>query len=403
VVGNTVTVMKILHTSDWHLGRSLHGVDMHEHQRAFIDHVVDQVKAHQVDAVLISGDVYDRAIPAVPTVRLFNQALSALAEVTRVIITPGNHDSAVRLGFASDLMRSSVRIAAGLQDITRPVVLEGPHADVAVYTIGYLDPDTTRAALSDHPDEPLARSHEAVLGEAMRRVREDLATRQADRERAGRRPLRSVVMAHAFVVGGSGSDSERDLSVGGVDSVPSAVFDGVDYVALGHLHGAQQISVPGSTTIARYCGSPLAYSFSEKNHVKGTLLVQFDGVEVPSVQLLEAPVPRRLTELRGTLAEVLDDETVAAHRDDWLKVSVTDPSYPALMHEQVRAAYPHVLAVTHDPQGGDQTSRAPIVTDAMSAPAVTGQFLAYVTGEEPTQAEQAVIERAYDLAKAERS
>ncbi|MFI5425680.1 exonuclease SbcCD subunit D [Aeromicrobium sp. UC242_57] len=124
--------MKILHTSDWHLGRTLHGVDMHEHQRAFVDHLVAEVSARAIDAVLISGDVYDRAIPAVDTVRVFDDALARLSALTTVIITPGNHDSAVRLGFGAGLMRDSIRILASIADLHDPVLLDDGDTTVAV-------------------------------------------------------------------------------------------------------------------------------------------------------------------------------------------------------------------------------------------------------------------------------
>ncbi|MFI5425681.1 exonuclease SbcCD subunit D [Aeromicrobium sp. UC242_57] len=258
------------------------------------------------------------------------------------------------------------------------------------YGIPYLDPETARAALADDPESWPARSHEGVLTAAMQRIRADLDQRDG---------VRAVVMAHAFVVGGLPSDSERDLSVGGVDSVPSGVFDGVDYVALGHLHGPQQVSVPGSTTVARYCGSPLAYSFSEKSHRKSTVLVELTVDEPPVTTLIEAPVPRRLTEIRGELAHVLSAET-DQHLDDWLKIIVTDPSYPAEMHARVRERFEHVLQLTHEPLDVVRVGAAPVVTEAMAPTDVATQFVDFVTATPATEAEVDVIQQAYDAVQA---
>ena len=201
--------MRILHTSDWHLGRTLHGVDLLEHQAGFLDHLVELVRSEDVGAVVVSGDVYDRAVPPVEAVQLLADALTRLSERAPVVVTPGNHDSAIRLGFAAGLMREGVHLRARVADVGRPVVLADEHGPVVVHALPYLDPDTVRRALADDaaPDGLLPRSHEAVLAAAMRRVRADLEERAAG---SGHRP-RSVVMAHAFVVGGLASESERDV------------------------------------------------------------------------------------------------------------------------------------------------------------------------------------------------
>jgi exonuclease SbcD len=270
--------MRLLHTSDWHLGRTLHGVDLLGHQSAFLDHLVEVVRAERVDAVLVAGDVYDRAIPPVEAVALLSDALARLADLTTVVITPGNHDSAARLGFGSALMRERIRIVATPADLDRPVVLDGPDERVLVYGLPYLDPDVARHTLAVG-DAPLPRSHAAVLGAAMDRVRADLAVRRAG---AGQTPVRAVVLAHAFVVGGAASESERDIRVGGVDHAPTSTFDGVDYVALGHLHGPQRVGAAEGGTVLRYAGSPLAYSFSEAGHTKSVALVDL-GPDGPAV------------------------------------------------------------------------------------------------------------------------
>ena len=368
--------VKILHTSDWHLGRTLHGVDLHDAQRTFIDHLVDLVQEHDVAAVLISGDVYDRAIPAVQTVELFSDALRRLSDLTTVVVTPGNHDSASRLGFGAQVMRDSVRILADPARVAEPVMLERDGRQVAVYGIPYLDPDAARPVL-----EVDTRSHTAVLTAAMNRVRADVAQRP---------DARSVVMAHAFVVGAEPSDSERDLSIGGVQSVSSTVFDGVDYVALGHLHGPQVVPVPDSPTLARYSGSPLAFSFSERHHAKSVALIDLSA-DQPQVDLLPLPVPRPLTELRGTLEHLLSSATDGAV-DHWVKAVVTDPALPLDLQATLRARFPHVLHIAHEPVGQAPGAAAPVVSEAMSPAAVAADFVEFVTHQAPDQVELDVID-----------
>jgi exonuclease SbcD len=372
--------MRLLHTSDWHLGRTLHGVDLLGYQAAYLEHLVELARAEQVDAVLVAGDVYDRAIPSVEAVGVLADALARLSELTTVVLTSGNHDSATRLGFGAALMRDRVRLRTAIADAGTPLVV----GDTLVYGVPYLDPDFARAQLADEVDDEgatvlLARSHAAVLGAAMRRVRTDRATRPQ---------TRAVVMAHAFVTGGVASESERDIRVGGVDQVPAGVLSGVDYVALGHLHGPQQIA-PG----VRYSGSPLAYSFSEMHHHKSTALVDLAGPE-PAVTLVPAPVPRALADVTGTLDEVLASR---AHADDWVRVTVTDAARPPDLSRRVKERYPHALQVLHVPEGGPTgVTRAVVVGSASDPTVVAADFVRYVTGTDPTPAEAAVLRRAYE-------
>lgn len=382
--------MRILHTSDWHLGRTLHGVDLHEHQEAFLEHLVELVQARGIDAVLVSGDVYDRAFPAVDTVKLLSRALTRLSRHTTVIVTPGNHDSATRLGFGSELMRDSVRILADVGDVDRPVVLVGDDFDVAVYGLPYLDPDLARPFFATSDGDLPPRSHEGVLTAAMHRIRTDLGSRSADE-----RPVRSIVMAHAFIVGGLPSDSERDITIGGVDSAPSAVFDGVDYVALGHLHGPQKVTVPDSATVARYSGSPLAYSFSERDHNKSTVLLEFSADGPPKVELIPTPVPRRLKHLEGSMDALLGPDN-AEWAEAWVRIFVTDALYPSDMQGRLRAVFAHALVIAHVPGASSATDSTPVVTDAMNPLEVAGQFIEYVTTAQPTDEEFALLRAAYD-------
>jgi len=377
--------VRILHTSDWHLGRSFHREDLLGHQAAYVDHLLEVVEQERVDLVVVSGDVYDRALPPVDAVRLANETFTRLAASrARVVVTSGNHDSAQRLGFGADLIDAAgVFIRTRADQVGSPVLLRDDHGPVAVYGLPYLDPDHLR-----EPWGLPARSHEAVLGEAMRRVRTDLCTRP--------RATRSVVLAHAFVSGTCdqvrASDSERDISVGGISIVPTTVFDGVDYAALGHLHGRHTL-----TESVRYSGSPLAYSFSEEQHRKGTWLVELGADGLAAAEFVDAPVPRRLARLRGTLEELLGDAAHARHEDAWVQATLTDDTRPAQAMEQLRRRFPHTLVLGFEPPEGSGP-RLPTVRPSRgrSDLAIARDFIADLRGRPASAAEAALLLDACD-------
>lgn len=318
--------MKLLHTSDWHLGRSLYGAPMVEHQRTFLRWLLQLAVEREVDAVLVAGDVYDRAVPPTDAVRLLDETLADFArQSVQVVITSGNHDSPIRLGFGASLAaHAGVHLRTDLSALTDPVSID----DLAIYGIPYLLPD---AVLADLDAE---RSHASVLNAALRRIKDDAAARGM---------AKIVVLAHAFVTGGVECESERDIRVGGIGDVPASTFAGLTYVALGHLHGAQQVA-PG----IRYAGSPLAYSFGESNQRKSVALVDIDEAGAVSVELVPTPVPRRMAQLRGRLDDLLA-EPGGPPSDAWLRVVLTDPARPPAPMERLRERWPHTLVLDFQP------------------------------------------------------
>ncbi|NSC20389.1 exonuclease SbcCD subunit D [Streptomyces albus subsp. chlorinus] len=328
--------MRLLHTSDWHLGRSFHRVSLLDAQRAFLDHLVATVEERAVDAVLVAGDIYDRAVPSLAAVEMFDHALHRLAELAvPTVMISGNHDSARRLGVGSALMgRAGVHLRTDPAECGTPVLLpdgEG-RGEVAVYGVPYLEPSLVRQTLGAE-----GGGHTAVLRAAMDRVRADLATRPAG--------TRSVVLAHAFVTGAEGSDSERDITVGGVASVPASVFDGVDYVALGHLHNCQALSER-----VRYSGTPLAYSFSEAGHPKSMWLIDLGPGGEVAAERLPCPVPRPLARLRGTLEELLENPAHERYADCWLEVTLTDAARPHDPMARLQRRFPHTVSLVFEPE-----------------------------------------------------
>lgn len=385
--------MRLLHTSDWHLGRGLHGVDLLAAQQHVLDQMLGIVASHRVDAVLICGDVFDRAVPPVAAVRLWDRTLSALCEQVPVVVTPGNHDSATRLGVGAGLYRRGVHVVADLDDVGTPVTLHDEHGEVLIYPLPFLDPDIARHALAQRADAPLARSHEAVMSAALTRIRADHARRSQCT------PARTVVMAHAFVVSGPAdgqperSDSERDIRVGGVDSVPVGVFEGIDYVALGHLHGAQWVG-PGRSRV-RYSGSPLRYSFSEAQQQKQVSLVDLAADGSVVVQGVELEQPRGMATLTGLLDDLLTDPGLVDVEPCWVQVTVTDDARPPQMVTRVRQRFPEALVVRHVPTAGPLAAGASSHVPA-SPLEVAESFVRYVTGGDITVPELEAFRDAYE-------
>jgi len=404
--------MRLLHTADWHLGRSLHGVDLLEHQAAFLDHLVDLARVSKVSAVLVSGDVYDRAVPPVQAVSLLSATLRRLTEFTQVVLISGNHDSATRLGFGAEVMRPGLHLVTQVARVGQAIEL-GISADAGpclVYPLPYLDVDLARGVLAEG-EEPLARSHQAVVGAAMDRVRADLARRrgrggktrgQAGTSRPGmsQAAAKTVVLAHAFVAGGAASESERDIRVGGIDVVPASLFAGVDYVALGHLHGPQVVNAGAVGPVMRYAGSPLALSFSEMGQVKSSVLVDFTGAEV-GIELIPAPVPRPLNKVTGTLSELLGSQYDAV-ADDWLWVTVTDPARPQDLMQRLDRRFAHRLVTRHVPEGTASASPAGPRAQVADPMAVAAEFVAYAGGVAPNEAERAALGSALEATLTER-
>ncbi|GHD86558.1 exonuclease SbcCD subunit D [Streptomyces naganishii] len=379
--------MRLLHTSDWHLGRAFHRVNMLDAQAEFIGHLVATARERAVDAVVVSGDVYDRAVPPLAAVELFDDALHRLAALgVPTVMISGNHDSGRRLGVGAGLIdRAGIHLRTEPSACGTPVVLADAHGDVAFYGLPYLEPALVRDEFGIDK-----AAHETVLAAAMDRVRADLATRA--------RGTRSVVLAHAFVTGGQASDSERDITVGGVAAVPASVFDGVDYVALGHLHGCQTI-----TGRVRYSGSPLPYSFSEAEHRKSMWLVDLDATGAVTAERVDCPVPRALARIRGTLEGLLADPGLDRHREAWVEATLTDPVRPADPMARLSERFPHTLSLVFDPD------RAPGGPDVSYARRLAGRddqriaedFVAHVRGAGPDAYEQAVLREAFDAVRAD--
>ena len=376
--------MRILHTSDWHIGRSFHGHSTTAHLEHVLEALVTVVVDQQVDVVVVAGDVFDSATPAAENFDVLTRVLAKLrATGTRVVMTSGNHDSATRLGFQSGFAE-----LAGIHIITRheqaitPVTIDDEHGPVHFYGIPYLEPSMLRHR---YPDATL-RTHTDALAFTMDSIRADLASRGG----------RSVVISHCFaadvadVSGDLAQDSgERDITAGGLDVVPLSTFDGPDYVALGHIHGRARLS-----DRARYSGAPLHYSFSEAAKPRGGWLVSIDASGLSSVEWVDLPVPRRLTVLTGELESLLADAAHSEHEQDWVAAILTDRVRPMDGMRRLQARFPFAAMLDHRPSivaDAGPTSYGERIKSKSDSEIVDG-FLEFVrNGVGPTDAERLLI------------
>lgn len=455
--------MRVLHTSDWHIGRRFKGIDLLEYQRKALEWLIGLIKREQVDVLCVSGDVYDAPRPSAEAVRLFNEMFQRLGlmEVNghrlQIIFTPGNHDSAERLGFGAALMLPNVHMRCDIADIATPIMVDSADGEqLAIYALPYLDPDLARPALqgllhsadvlsssakvsdsaesdtqsgleapqlsdsaeSDKRRETntIRRSHEGVIRAALQLITADLAAR-----RKANPKLNAMLMAHVFVSGATASDSERNITVGGVDSVPAELFSnsGLDYLALGHLHRPQKITIPTKPTTesqfhldrtpqARYSGSLLAYSFSEsqtppvEGNGKSVVLLDFtDGhLAKPRIMPVESGEPS-FVQIKGTMDDVLGP-LAEQYRNMWVSITVQVPELPHGAYQKIDRAYTHALEKNFDYSQRTQSQESRKMVDLKQATDemdVLRDFVKFSLGRTPTDKEERVLRDAMETVR----
>ena len=318
--------MRILHTSDWHIGRQLHSVSLLDDQRHVLNQIVELVDSKKVDVVLIAGDIYDRQVPPSNAIKLLDDVLNHILEELNVpvIMIAGNHDGPERLGFgARQLGKAKLHIVGPLLDKQTPIILSDDFGDVAFYGIPYADPATVRDVFAVD-----TVSHDEAMAHLVKQVHEH------NRERR-----RCVVLSHCFIDGGEESDSERPLSVGGAGRVSTKHFLDFNYVALGHLHGRQ---FKGAQHI-RYSGSILKYSFSEEKHKKSVTLIDLNAEGQCDIEEIELHSLRDMRVLEGSLNDLLAKGKGDPHNEDYLLVRLNDSHAILDIMGKLRAVYPNVL------------------------------------------------------------
>ena len=380
--------MKIIHTSDWHIGRRFERESMEADQRAFLVWLAGQVTEHRVDLVIVAGDIYDRSMPAEDAVALLDEGLEGLLAAGAVVaLIPGNHDSARRLGFgAARQAHGGVHVFADDQSQPVPWIFAAGDERVAVLAIPFLDPYAVPAPDPDIDGSIRTRTHQNVLANAVEAGRAHL---DPDDQ------VPTICVAHAYVAGGVNSESERILSIGGTDMVDAAVLAGFDYVALGHLHRPQRIG--GDDTVA-YSGSPLPYSFSE-DHPKSVRLLDVDASGLTGVRTLSVPVGRPVVTLTGTLDQLLVDPAHDRYIGHWVAARLTDATVQTQPMERLRARFPHAVSLRYMPAGlepGAPISSGPEWTALEDQPKedVIVEFLTELRQDAPTESERDMVRDA---------
>ena len=320
--------MKLIHLSDLHLGKRVGEVSMLEDQAYILDRVLDIVDGAGPDALLIAGDVYDKSVPSAEAVTLFDDFLCRLAwRKLPVLVISGNHDSPERLAFGSRLMGAGVHLSPVYDGNVKPITLTDEHGPVDFWLLPFLKPAHLRRF---YPEETIDSYTDAV-GAAIAHMNIDPSRR-------------NVLLCHQFVTGAATCESE-ELIVGGTDNVDAAVFDGFDYVALGHLHGPQNV---GSSRI-RYCGTPLKYSFSEASQYKSVTVAELG--EKGDLTLHTVPLTPRhdMRVIQGTFAQLTAENSDAAgEREDYLHIILTDEEDVPEALGRLRLVYPNILKLSYD-------------------------------------------------------
>lgn len=322
--------MKIIHLSDLHLGKRVHEVSMLDEQSDILQKILAVIDGEKPDAVLIAGDVYDKSVPSVEAVELFDDFLVRLSKRgLTVLVISGNHDSAERLSFGGRLMEESgIYISRAYHGATEPVTINDEYGAVHIYMLPFVKPAHVRCCF---PDETIENNTDALR----------VAVDQMNIDRKDR----NVLVTHQFVTGASRSESE-EISIGGSDNVDASVFDGFDYVALGHLHTPQSC---GEERI-RYCGTPLKYSFSESSDRKSVSVVTIGKKGTLTVRTTPLIPKHDMKEIRGTYEELTRKSYYehTTYQEDYLHITLTDEEDIPDVLLKLRTIYHRLMKLDYD-------------------------------------------------------
>lgn len=318
--------MKILHTADLHLGKLINGYRMTEDQEYILKKIVEIAKKQEVQAVLLSGDIYDRRIPSEEAVNLFDRFLSRLnSEKIKTFIISGNHDSAERLSFGESLMeKEGIYISHPYDGTVKSVNLQDEYGEVEFFLLPFVKPIHVRAMLEDDSIETYTDAVEAVIKNL-----------DIDKNK------RNVMLSHQFVTGAKRSESE-EISIGGLDNVDYEVYDDFDYVALGHLHGGQKC---GRETV-RYAGTPIKYSFTE--HGKSVTIVDFKEKGNTEIEKIELVPMRDMREICGTFEELIENGKNDLKKDDYISAVLLDEREVPEAYYRLKDVYGKLMVISYD-------------------------------------------------------
>ncbi len=340
--------MRILHTSDLHVGRTLGNLSLLEDQAAVLDQIADIASQEKVDVVVIAGDIYDRAVPSAEAVALVDRFLVRLVvhDKRKVLAIAGNHDSPERIGFTANILKELDLHLRGTLDDLSPVVIDDDDGPVAFHLLPYAEVAIARQharRTTGAPDAPADDADDAEAPGAIRDHQAAMSHLVAASLAAGPAVARRVAVAHAFVTGGEPSDTERDLSVGGASEVAAGTFGAFAYVALGHLHGAQRMGADH----VRYSGSPLKYSLKEADHAKSVTIVDLDGAGEVTTRTVPVSTPRDVRIVTGTIDQILAAASKDDRRTDLVGARLTDTHTVPEPATRLRTWYPNLVGVEY--------------------------------------------------------
>lgn len=373
--------MRMIHTSDWHLGRLFHGIHLTEDQAYILDQLIDLIREEKPHVILVSGDIFDRSVPPTEAVNLLDDVVSKILMDYHVpmIMIAGNHDSPDRLGFGCRLMQEKgLHLVGKLSRELNPIVIHDEHGPVYFHALPYVEPAMVRDQLGDEN----IHVHDQSMMKLLHHVKGKMDPQK-----------RHVLVAHAFVAGGEESESERPLSVGGSGAVNPSYFRDFHYVALGHLHRPQRV---GGENI-RYSGSLMKYSFSEANHRKHISMIEMDSEGKIEVQHIELKPKRDLRCIEGYLEEILRGPKAGENREDYLMVTLKDEGALLDPMGKLRKVYPNVLHIER-PQllTGGKGIRPEGNFRKMGEEDLFASFLKQVTGQEITEGQKAIFAKILD-------
>lgn len=372
--------MRFIHTADWHLGRLMYGVRLTDDQAHVLQQVVTLAKESRADAILVAGDIYDRAVPPPEAVALLDDFVSqvVLDLGIPVMLIAGNHDSPYRLEFASRVLAGrGLYVSGTVQSEPVRMTLHDSAGPVHFVAVPYAEPALVRERLLTED----VRDHEEAMKLIVERARSGIPEHE-----------RSVLLAHAFAQGGIETESERPLSLGGADKVDASLFAQFNYVALGHLHRQQSVS----ESHIRYAGSLLKYSFSEVDHRKGVLLVDMDRQGTCQVEHVPLTPRRDVRRVEGYLEEILSGAAHDRNSDDYLLVSLQDTAAILDVMGKLREVYPNVLHVERPCLATGGRTRPQRDRLKLNDALLFADFFAEVTGEPPSTDEASAYESVVD-------
>lgn len=373
--------MRFIHTADWHLGRYFHGQHLTEEQRWLLrEQFLPLVKESGAEAVVIAGDIYDRGVPPVEAVALFDEVLTRLREQkVKVLYIAGNHDSAARVGFGQELLaQAGVFVRGELTADLAPVMLEDEYGPVAFQLLPYFEPSTVRALWPDLVPATGGLSFGEAYSSVVAQARTQLPA-----------AVRTVAVAHAFMANGQGSASERPLEVGGTGAVPPGIFRAYCYTALGHLHNPQRA---GSET-CRYSGSLMKYSFDEAEQHKGVCIVELDAAGLVQVEKVPLTPRHDVRRLKGKFEDLLHKREMFPASDDYIEAVLTDEGpvldalarlrgpFPNIMHVE-RVYYEHAATLSNEGQAMLRKNEQEVFA----------QYYMAMTGQTMNEAQQKVLQ-----------